>query len=405
MSAFSVARAQESDEQRQRPPTEIPDFSNLDEYIYEPKSSVRLGFRSLGGVTASFSGTGSIQTPEDFNQDLTRTDITRSYHDGTVSPDARTTARLDDYGNPMIDPHTGNTISDPIAPDGKTNTWNYSDSRQVDSDHTAPGYIAFHSYSAEVTDQAVRSQKSRTTNGLDLMVARDMGKLLKGRVSWNLIGGISVNDISARKIDTVAGTIQEIADHYSLFGRNPPDAPYEAPSSSTTTSGTSGTSVTVDSSVLISQIPLFRQIRDVAAGSGDSMIIRNNWKVKGAYYTFRGGAEVWIPITSRLRLNLTLAAAIIYSGTNYTVIQSLTPEIGSDIIETDTSDAYKLLPGYYADASLQFDLTEKTGFFAGVIYQSAGSYTQTIDSDTAHYSTKVDFKNLNGMRAGMSVRF
>ena len=26
------------DEQQQRPPTEIPDFSNLDDYIYEPKS-------------------------------------------------------------------------------------------------------------------------------------------------------------------------------------------------------------------------------------------------------------------------------------------------------------------------------------------------------------------------------
>jgi hypothetical protein len=41
VAAASLVRGQ--DEQQQRPPTEIPDFSNLDDYIYEPKSILSFG--------------------------------------------------------------------------------------------------------------------------------------------------------------------------------------------------------------------------------------------------------------------------------------------------------------------------------------------------------------------------
>ena len=40
-------------------------FSNLDEYIYEPKSTVRFGFRYVSGAKTSFSGQGRIPSPED----------------------------------------------------------------------------------------------------------------------------------------------------------------------------------------------------------------------------------------------------------------------------------------------------------------------------------------------------
>ena len=41
----------------------------------------------------------------------------------------------------------------------------------------------------------------------------------------------------------------------------------------------------------------------------------------------------------------------------------------------------------------------------GNVFQSAGSYTQSIDTDNSHYSTKIDLANQNGVRAGMSIRF
>src|SRR5678815_4773944 len=63
--ASTLGLAYSQDEERRGPPVEIPDFSNLDEYIYEPKSTVRFGFRHLSGAKTSFSGQGRIPSPED----------------------------------------------------------------------------------------------------------------------------------------------------------------------------------------------------------------------------------------------------------------------------------------------------------------------------------------------------
>jgi hypothetical protein len=410
-SALYVARAQDDQQERQRPPTEIPDFSNLDEYIYEPKSTVKLGFRHLSGAKAKFSnlGSSSIPAPEDIGP-ATGGNLNRFYHDGHVLADARTTPRLDASGNPILDPQTGVQISDPIPPDGKTNNWSYVDQRQLD---LAPnGFIAFHSYSADITDTATRSGSGRSSNGMDLSVTHDMGNLFHSRLVWRLMAGMSVNDISAKTSDKVAANLTTITDLYSLYGDVPPAPPYSSPSSTSqsvldangqTVTNADGTvqSVTVDTSVLIGNEPT--RLNPTTAAS--TTAISDRWKVKGSYYTFRGGAELSFPVTSRIHADFGLGAAMIYSGTSYTVSQTFTPDIGSDITQTDSSSVYKLLPGYYADASLQFDVTEKTGFFAGAVFQSAGSYTQNLNTTTTHYVTKIDLSNQNGLRAGMSVRF
>ncbi|MCX6950693.1 MAG: hypothetical protein NTV51_00670, partial [Verrucomicrobia bacterium] len=138
-SAAGLVRAQ--DEQQQRPPTEIPDFSNLDDYIYEPKSILTFGFRQLSGAKLKFFGKGKLSTTEDPGA-ATGANLARSYHDGSVSPDARLAGRVDSSGNPVRDPDTGSQIFDPIAPDGKTNTWAFQNASQVTEDG---GFIAFHS--------------------------------------------------------------------------------------------------------------------------------------------------------------------------------------------------------------------------------------------------------------------
>jgi hypothetical protein len=404
-STLGLAHAQ--DEERRAPPVEIPDFSNLDEYIYEPKSTVRFGFRYISGAKTSFSGQGRIPSPSDPGE-ATGANMMRIYHDGTVQPDARVVARLDSSGNPIIDPQTNSPAFDPITPDGRTNTWNYTDASQL----SMPGFVAFHSYSADVIDDAVRQKESASSAGMDLAVSRDMGKLVGGRIAWNLTAGMSINDISANTNDRVRATLTTLTDFYSLFGQVPPAAPYSSPSTSTSTivdasgnpvlndDGTVATA-TVDTSVLIGNEPAGRIVTSLT----DDMSVRNRWQLKGSYYTFRVGPTVWIPITTRLRASLSVGAALVYSGSSYTVTQTFEPELGEEISDTNSSEAYKLLPGYYADATVQYDLTERAGFYAGAVFQSAGSYTQNVDTESSHYSTKIDLANQNGLRAGMSIRF
>jgi hypothetical protein len=404
-SAVGVVYAQ--DESRRGPPVDIPDFSNLDEYIYEPKSTATLGVRRLSGPKASFSGQGTIASPQDPGP-ATGANLARFYHDGSVQPDTRVAPRLDAGGNPAIDPESGIPVFDPIAPDGRTNTWNYFDNRQVRPD----GFIAFHTYSADILPGISRQAAADASMGMELAVIRDMGRLFGTRMSWNLTAGMSVNDISATTSDLVAARLRTLTDLYSLFGHTPPEAPYSAPSSSTTTvTDASGNPVlddqgnvhliTTDTTVLIGNEPAGRMI----STSDDDEAVSNRWRLRGAYFTFRAGPTVWVPISSRFRLSLSAGAALVYAGTNYTVTQTLHPEIGNEVSETETSEAYKLLPGYFADATLQFDLTERAGFYAGAVFQSTGSYTQTLDRETANYSTRIDLRNQNGVRAGMTIRF
>jgi hypothetical protein len=408
VSICGLVRAQDDEDRRQMPQTEIPDFSDLGDYIYEPKSTVTFGFRHLSGAKTKFAGTGFVAAPEDPGKTITDANIARSYHDGVVRPDARTTPRLDSSGNAVVDPESGVALSDPIAPDGKTNSWSYRDARQLLEE---PGYVAFHSFSADVSSGTL-SNAAASTNGLELVVMHDMGKIGKTKMSWNLTAGMSVNDISSKLNGKVNATVHTLSDFYSLFGQTPPDGPYSAPSSATQTvvdangntvlnADGSGQSVAVDTTVLLGNKPVDRR----ETTTTDSNVVSNLWKLKGSYFTFRAGPTVWVPITSRFRFSLSLGAAIAYAGTTYTVTESFQPVVGDEISETNSSYTSKLLPGYYADATLQFDLTERAGFYAGAVFQSTGNYDQKLEATNAHYTTNVDLKNQNGLRAGMTIRF
>lgn len=407
--ALGVAHAQ--DQERRAPPIEIPDFSNLDEYIYEPKSTVTLGFRYMSGAKTSFSGQGSLAAPENPGE-ATGANLLRVYHDGMVQPDGRGSVRTDDDGNVIIDINTGQSIFDPIEPDGRTNTWNYTDASQRFPSGDGRTFLAFHTYSADVIDTTVRDSKGNNTAGLDLTVSKDMGTLLGTRLAWRLTAGLSINDIAAGTTDSVLARLHALTDVYSAFDQNVPDPPYSAPSFGTepllddqgnpllNEDGTARTT-SVETSVLLGNEPLSRSMSETMSDTA----VTNRWSVEGAFYTVRAGPTLWLPFSSRLRASVSLGAAVVYSGTNYTVTHTFQPETGAEFSETHTNSAYKLLPGYYADASLQFDLTERAGFFAGAVMQSAGSYTHKLENDSVNYATKIDFANLNGIRAGMSIRF
>lgn len=391
---FSVCalRAQDDEEKRGAPPVEIPDFSNLDEYIYVPKSNLHFGSRFISGPKASFTGKGRISTGEDIGAP-TGTATNRNYHDGIVNIDARFT---------NVDNGDGTVTPVPIPNDGKTNSWGYSDSRQVTSD----GLITMHVYSAQILDSAARDKSASSAMGVEVFSAYDMGKLGK-YLDWSIVTGVSINDLSASTRDKMRADISSINDTYNLFGEIAPPAGYNgttgSSTSTTTVTNADGTvsSVTTDTTVLLSNQPLDRSITTVQ----NSTSVSNLWKLKGSYFTFRAGPSISLPFASRFHASVSAGPSLVYAGTTYTVTQSFQPEIGVEVTSQLTDGTSRLLAGYYADATLQFDLTERTGFYLGAIYQANGSYDQKVANGDAQYSTKVDLNSLNGIRGGLTYRF
>ena len=386
LSASSLLWAQE---ERQAPPTEIPDFSNLDEYIYVPKSTMQFGARNMSGPKTSFSGKGKLSTNVQSGSS-DGSNESRTYHDGLVSPDARSTVLDNGDG-------TNSTVAAPN--DGKTNTWNYISSKQL----TADGYMLYRTYSADIIDTATRSRDAGRTSGVELGVAYDMGKVLK-RFDWSIVAAVGVNDIAASLNDAVTARLTTVTDTYNLFGRLPPAAPYSAPSSVTTTvTNADGTtsSDTADTTTLLGNRPIDRS----TSSTVDSTSVRNRWKLKGAYYTVRVGPSVSFQILSRLKVTMSAGLAGVYAGSTYSVNESFQPETGAEITSSLDDETTKFLAGYYADATLQFDATERTGFYVGAVYQATGSYDQKISTANANYVTNVDLNSLNGFRAGLTYRF
>lgn len=354
------------------PEDEIPTF-NLDDYYVVPKFTMSIGARVLTGSKATFGGSGQFSSTQNVG-DVTSTGVVRNYHDGTIGLDART----DSEGN-QIDPG-----------DGKSNQWTFVDLNQVVNDGTD---IAFHSYTAQVTDTATHRKDSGPSLGTELVLARDMGKIGK-KIEWKLFAGISVNSISARSSANVAANIITLTDLYSLNGQTPPTtAPYNAPS----TAVVGGT--VVDTTILIGQRPDSRTIT-TAPGT-----VHDIWKVKGTYVTLRMGPSVYYSFSDNLRLSVSAGPTLTYAGTTYSVDQTLTPATSDDITSTVSDTSGATLTGYYVDTTLEYLINDRAGLYAGAFYQSNGDYNQNVTENSATYTTTIDLSQLEGFRAGLNFKF
>jgi len=391
---YGAPKDDTDEKQPTQPPEEIPDFNNLDEYVYQPRSNLNYGMRFNIGPKIAFGGHGVIAAPESV-PDTTTPDIYRLYHDGLVSVDSRTLA----VGN-----GTG-TGSVPIAPDGKTNSWTYINPSQL----TPDDYMQFHIYSGTVSAITPISEQGKDNIGSEIYTSFDMGNLGK-RLKWSLFGGVSISDISAATFSNVKGFLNTTTDTYNLFGQTPPAAdpstgtPYTSPTTEQVTlgAGTAGSqTITINNETLISNTPVSHDV-----GTPVATEITDHFKTSGAYFTFRGGPQLQYNFTDHLKAVVNVGAGLIYAGTNYTTSQVLQPPTGVEIVDVVSDGVSVFRLAAYADASLEYDVTDTTGFYLGAYYQDARGYTQHInDGLGSDYSTTVDLSNQQGFRTGMTYRF
>jgi hypothetical protein len=407
---FAGLRAADDDSSDQKQqPEEIPNFNQLDEYVYVPKSTLSLGERFLlRGPKVTFAGQGSNPSTVDPGSDPTVPNISRTYIDGTVSPDTRSVP---------VTSGLGGTISVPIASDGRTNTWSYENSGTVtlnyglDGTQLQPnGDIAFHTYSAEVTDTGSHEVSGDANAGVELILDRDMGKVGK-HFKWSLTAGFSISDIRSSVYTQVPTTITTLTDTYDLFGQVPPAAPYSSPNFTTQTvynslglpvSGSNSTTQTQSANevILLGNVPLNRTEVNTYT------LTTNRYFVDGAYYTLRVGPTLEVPIGSHFTFNISAGPTLIYAGSVANVLEDLNLATNEDFPELYTKENSKILPGAYVDVDLQYHLTDTAGFYLGGVYQVAGGYGQTIASGIGtEYTTRIDFGGQEGLKGGLTVRF
>lgn len=354
---------------------EIPIF-NLDDYYVEPRMNLSVGFRALTGPKLSFIGSPGVTSTVasvQSNGDANATGIIRDYHDGYIALDTRKDA-------------DGNALAD-----GKTNTWSYVDADQ----RRADGYMAFSTYSAAITDNTTRDSDPGNSYGTELIVSRDFGKI-GGKFQWKIFAGMSINNINTGLRDNVLATITRTTDLYFMNGATVPDPVYQAPSTITNEDGS-----LTDTTILIGQKPDSRS----TSTTTDNVSVSNYWKLRGSYISFRAGPAFAYTISDRFRVSFSVGPAMVYVGTNYSLEQTLTPETSDPIIATINDLGDDLLTGYYADANVEYLLSDRAGLYVGAFFQGTGEYEQDLTSQNSTYSTKLDLSSLKGLRAGLNYRF
>ncbi len=399
IACLSFAGLRAADEEKQQP-EEIPNFNQLDEYTYQPKSTLSLGSRFfLNGPKTRYSGQGAIPSPADPGSDPTIGNVSRSYIDGIINPDTRSIS---------VSTGVGELTNVPIAPDGRTNSWSYENANQL----LPNGNMTFHTYSGQVTDEGIHSSSGTPNLGLELLMDRDMGKIGK-HMSWAFTVGFSIADIHSSAYASVPTVMTTTTDTYDLFGQVPPPPPYTSPNTisqsvlssggqtvSGTTAGTT-TSQQADQTTLIGNVPLNRTVVPTNVDS------ENRYFIEGAYYTLRVGPTLIIPFGQHFKLSLSAGPDVIYSGSEMNVLESLTFDPNeAPITDLFQKENTKIMPGYYVDVDMRYDFTDTAGFYVGNLYQGGGGYSQAVPSGTGTaYTSRIDFGNQEGVKAGLTVRF
>lgn len=370
--ASCAVRAQETE-------SPLGDFAPLDDdlVLYIPKFSVKLGFRGISGVKTSFGGKGVLSSTSILG-DETGTQ-TRVYHDGYVALDTRT----------VVDP-AGNAV--PITPDGKTNSWAIKEDTQAPTEGPYAGLVMMHTYSATTTDASFHEKDPASGYGVELSLDREMGNVFSTKMKWGLVAGMSINQISAATSADLNASVKTVTDYYSLGGQAAPAAPFTGPIYSGS----------VDITPLLGSDVLHRDPEAFSVGT-----VSSSWKLRGAYVTFRGGATLLVPFSSRFSALLSAGAVVVYAGSTYDVTQSFKPNTGDTLSEFISDGDSAILPGYFVDASLQYTMNETSGLYLGAVYQSSGDYTQDVTSPdgSSKYTTRIDLSKLQGIRAGVSFKF
>lgn len=377
-------RAQEADDSDDDDSSGIvdssPDFSDL--VIYVPKHSVTIGFRSLSGVKTAFNGGSVFGGLEPRGAD-TGDATDHYYHDGYVLVGSGSNTDSSGGSTPVPDDSTHPTTN-----------WRYTDDSQVVNLNGT--YLALHSYVVDSTaGKDPMAQDSKGTFGVEIASAYDMGRILGSRVTWQLVGGLSMNDLSSSGDRTFAATVTTYTDYYKIIGG---DVPGE-----NTAPGTQE----------VQDQPLGRH--ETAGGTGE---VKDHYNLRGAYMTFRAGPTIVVPLFKHFSASFSAGGVLVYAGSNYSVSEIFEPDTGSFMASNVSDGASVILPGYYFDANVQWDFTNYSSFYLGAVYQSSGSYTQTIEYSTAStdatsavqenlakYTTRIDLAGLQGFRAGFTLKF
>lgn len=390
---------------------------------YVPKNKATFGFRVLDkGANVKFGNLGNIGNARTIGPDSSgnyvydtgtvQKDALRDQFETKNAPDTATKVGTPTYygepiGNGRYRAHQvtraeeGGPLTDVVVGEGLSynaayaRTWGVSSAGQID------GTLVRMSNYSTVSEGGSFEKKEGMNAGIELSLSRVMGKVGR-RFEWSLEAGLALNPVNAKTGGTVRSTLSVYSDYFRLAGPvadgvtgGPKFADFD-----TTKEG--------DDQSLETTVPIGATPDTTVPGAGQTELIAGganvmgNWQVKGAYFLVRVGPQLRTQLTERFGISAGLGLAGAFSGTRYSVYESVqVPDLTDPVVEERSDAQSAFLGGFYADLNVDWAANERTGLFAGVNMQSLGGYDQEVGGRTA----KIDFGSAVGVRGGLSFKF
>lgn len=340
----------------------------------QTESAVQFG--GLGAIPSSRNIPGADQT--DF--------ALRQYDDGGVALDSPRTDETDANGNQTSTPggryqvtnDDGDIIGDYLAyTPGQTRDWAFLDDSQI-----VNGQLHLNTFSTESSGANFSRDAEGSGLGMEFGVSKRILKFgRKTDLSFSATVGIS--DFEARAADRITANLITLTDVYNVLG-TPPAASYLAPDFELLFDDI-GNEVPGDGrevTVPLQQLTPDRRITNTPNGAN----VEGVWEIKGAYYSIRLGPEIRSHITEKLAFTAGAGFLGVYVGSDFSVTETLDLD-GYPTFRTiqvnDTENLTDLIAGFYAEATIEYWITQRTGFFVGATFESVDDFVQTFGGRTA----------------------
>lgn len=364
-------------------------------------TNVRVG--SADSVV-SFGGLGTID-PSRAIPGADQTDFeARLYDDGRVVLDSPRGDEVDANGNQTSTPGgrytvndaDGDLIGDFLAyTPGQTRVWTYGRDEQINN-----GTVAMNQYSTQSSGIGFQREGESSGLGFEMAVSKRVMRIGQ-KMELGLSGAIGLSDFEASTAQRIAADLITMTDIYEVFG-TVPAAPYDAPSSGPLTDPSTGLIVPngqFETTVPLQQITPNRTFVTTPNGAA----IDGSWSIEGAYYSMRFGPELRGHLTERIAFTVGAGVLGAFVGSDFSVseVLDLDDTIFTTVGFVATDSVSELLIGYYAEASIEFWLTQRTGLFLGAVLESMDNFVQNFAGRTAN----VTLSDATLIRFGVIHRF
>jgi hypothetical protein len=387
---------------------------------YVPKNRLSFGFRVLSsGANVNFGNLGGVTGGRTLVP-ISAGSQSRIYDNGSVALDAvRANEQLPTSVSPAagtsevfgVYPGTGRyqvliatnnagTITNTQTADylsyqaGRSRIWSYAADSQIVGNR-----VAMSNYTS-VSDGATAQKDEGMNGGIEFSLSRNFGSF-GPKIDWSVTAGLALNGVNAKTGGTVRATLRTQTDLFQINGTLPTtDARFNNPAFDTLTLPDGSTVPNgLETTVTVNDIPVGPTTTTTVAGAAT---VQGNWQIKGAYFLMRLGPSVHAQLSERWGLSASAGFAGAFAGTRYSVVEELRiPDVSTPIIDEPSSSESKFLTGYYADVTVDWLATERTGLFAGVAVQQLAGYDQSVGGRTA----KIDFGSAVGIRGGINFKF